>query len=216
MSAQGAHKITEDFERELCAYTGAPYAVAVDNASNALWMCLYYHLLNVTHSNAPEMFITIPSHTYPSVPAEIILAGWHVKFADSPFTLQGEYQLKPLPVWDSALRFTADMYRPGQMQCVSFTGPYKHLKLGKGGAILLDSSVAFMWLKRARNSGRGECSYHDDTFTMLGRNCYMLPEIAARGIMLMKQFYNFDGTKKHNPDIALPYPCLSRFSIYTK
>jgi len=29
MSAIGAHKITEDFEKKLCDYTGSPYAVAL-------------------------------------------------------------------------------------------------------------------------------------------------------------------------------------------
>jgi hypothetical protein len=53
-------------------------------------------------------------------------------------TIKGMYQLKGSNVWDSALRFTGDMYKPGQHICVSFTGPYKHFKLSKGGAILTD------------------------------------------------------------------------------
>lgn len=93
--------------------------------------------------------------------------------------------------------------------CVSFTGAYKHLKLGKGGAILCDRREDYEWFKRARNSGRGECSYHDDTFTMLGRNCYMMPQVAAQGLLLMGQFYHTDGTKKEMPDLMLPYPDLS-------
>jgi hypothetical protein len=32
----------------------------------------------------------------------------------------------------------------------------------------------------------------------------------------MNQFYNLDGTKKHNEDLELPYPDLSKFEIYTK
>jgi hypothetical protein len=32
----------------------------------------------------------------------------------------------------------------------------------------------------------------------------------------MNQFYNFDGTKKHNEDLELPYPDLSKFKIYKK
>jgi hypothetical protein len=36
--AQGVHKITEDFEKALCDYTGAPYAIALDNMSNALFL----------------------------------------------------------------------------------------------------------------------------------------------------------------------------------
>ena len=90
------------------------------------------------------------------------------------------------------------------------------MKLSKGGAILLDDKDAYEWLKKARNSGRGECSYHEDNFTMIGRNCYMMPEIATRGILLMQQFYNIDGSKKDMPDSELPYPNLSQFKIYTE
>ena len=90
--------------------------------------------------------------------------------------------------------------------CVSFTGPYKHFKLSKGGAILTDDHDAYLWFKRARYSGRRECSYHDDNLDM--------PELAARGLLLMNQFYNLDGSKKYNQDLTLPYPDLSQFKVY--
>jgi hypothetical protein len=32
----------------------------------------------------------------------------------------------------------------------------------------------------------------------------------------MQQFYNLDGTKKHNADLELPYPDLSKYEIYKK
>ena len=131
-------------------------------------------------------------------------------------TLKGAYQLKGSNVWDSALTFTSDMYKPKTHMCVSFTGPYKHFKLSKGGAILTDSFKAYSWFKRARYSGRRECSYHDDNFDMLGWNFYMMPELAARGLLLMGQFYNNDGTKKQNEDLTLPYPDLSKFKIYNQ
>ena len=208
--AQGVYRITEEFEKKLVEYTGAKYAVAVDNQSNALFLALMYEKIS-------GQSITIPSRTYPSVPCEIIHAGGSVNFdIVSGTTLRGAYQLKPTKVWDSALRFTADMYIPNTHMCVSFTGPYKHLKLGKGGAILTDSLEAYHWFKRASFSGRRECSYHDDYFDMLGWNFYILPEIAARGLRDMIQFYNLDGTKKHNEDLELPYPDLSKFEIYKK
>jgi dTDP-4-amino-4,6-dideoxygalactose transaminase len=99
--------------------------------------------------------------------------------------------------------------------CISFTGPYKHFKLSKGGAILTDDHEAYLWFKRARYSGRRECSYHDDNFDMLGWNFYMMPELAARGLLLMNQFYHGE-TPKINEDLEMPYPDLSKFEIYTK
>ncbi len=206
--ANGVYKVTEEFEKALGDYLGAPYVVTVDNQSNALFLSLMYE-------KAKGKEITIPSRTYPSVPCEIIHAGAKVRF--SPVegkTIKGAYQLLPTNVWDSALRFTADMYIPGTHMCVSFTGPYKHFKLSKGGAILTDNYEAYLWFKRARYSGRRECSYHDDHFDMLGWNFYMMPELAARGLLLMSQFYNMDGTKKVNEDLELPYPDLSKFDIY--
>jgi len=206
--ANGVYRITEEFEEKLAKYTGAPYVVTVDNQSNALFLSLYYQ-------NIKGQSISIPSRTYPSVPCEIIHAGGKVNFEPvEGKTIKGAYQLKPTRTWDSALRFTANMYIPNSFMCISFTGPYKHFKLSKGGAILTDDLHAYHWFKRARYSGRRECSYHDDNLDMLGWNFYMMPELAARGLLLMGQFYNMDGTPKHNEDLELPYPDLSKFDVY--
>jgi dTDP-4-amino-4,6-dideoxygalactose transaminase len=211
--SNGVYKITDDFEKELGRYTGAPYVITLDNMSNALFLSLYYEK-NITKTITGDT-ITIPNRTYPSVPCEIIHSGLKVNFdlVDGR-TIKGAYQLKGSNVWDSALKFTADMYIPKTHMCVSFTGPYKHFKLSKGGAILTDNHDAYLWFKRARYSGRRECSYHDDNLDMLGWNFYMMPELATRGMLLMNQFYNIDGTKKHNEDLELPYPDLSKFKIY--
>ena len=199
----GVHKITEDFELLVSKYTNAPYCVAVDNCSNALFLALSYEGIK-------NKKISIPSRTYPSVPCEIIHAGGQVEFYEVEGKIKGEYQLLGTKVFDSALRFTSNMYKKGFTQCLSFSGPHKHLKLGKGGMILTDSVEAYRWYKKARFSGRGECSYHDDIFTMTGWNFYMLPEIAAKGIGLMA------GIKDNNEDLELLYPDLSKFEIYKK
>jgi dTDP-4-amino-4,6-dideoxygalactose transaminase len=212
--SNGVYKITEEFESKLADYTGAKYVVTLDNMSNALFLALYYEK-NVSKTLSGDT-ITIPSRTYPSVPCEIIHAGLKVNFEPvEGKTIKGAYQLKGSNVWDSALRFTADMHIPESYMCISFTGPYKHFKLSKGGAILTDNYDAYLWFKRARYSGRRECSYHDDHFDMLGWNFYMMPELAARGLLMINQFYNTtDHSKKHNEDLELPYPDLSKFKIY--
>jgi dTDP-4-amino-4,6-dideoxygalactose transaminase len=213
--ANGIYKITEDFEKSLSDYTKAPYVVTVDNQSNALFLSLYYEK-NIK-KNITGDTISIPSRTYPSVPCEIIHAGLKVNFLPvEGKTLKGSYNLIGSNVWDSALSFTHNMYKPNTHMCISFTGPYKHFKLSKGGAILTDDYNAYLWFKRARYSGRRECSYHDDHFDMLGWNFYMMPELAARGLLLMNQFYNIDGSPKNNEDLELPYPDLSKFKIYKK
>jgi len=203
--ARGEYIVTELFEKEIARYTGAKYAVAVDNCSNALFLCLVY-------AGVKGQYISIPSRTFMSVPCEIIHAGGRVRFYDG--SAKGAYQLKPTNVYDSALRFTSRMYIKGSLMCLSFTGPYKNLKLGKGGAILTDSKKAFNWFKKARMSGRNEKPYMDDKFTMLGWNFYMMPELSARGLQLMKSFYK-DGVPRDIPDAEVSYPDLSQFKVYT-
>lgn len=202
------YNITKEFEEKVADYTGSPYAIAIDSLSNALFLCLKYERIEGKE-------ITIPNRTYPSVPCEIIHAGGKVKFKEiDGKKLKGMYRLEPTRVWDSALRFTKDMYIKDQLICLSFTGPFKHLKLSKGGMILTDDKDAYEWFKKARFSGRSECSYFEDNFEMLGWNFYMLPEIATRGLMLMRQFYDKDGNKKENYDLELEYPNLNEFKIY--
>jgi dTDP-4-amino-4,6-dideoxygalactose transaminase len=207
------HHITKLFESKLCEYTGAPYSVALDNGSNALFLALEYwrrkqpNCFEIGHKHK----ILIPSNTYPSVPCEIIHAGLQPQFYTSMSDLKGAYELRPTNIWDCALRFTSGMYIKGQTQCLSFTGPKKHLKLGKGGAILTDDEKAHEWYKRARFSGRHECSYHEDDFDdepVIGWNFYMPVETAARGLHMLSDF------PRHNEDIRLPYPDLSQFKIY--
>lgn len=211
--AQGEYHITEMFEEEVARYTGAPHAVAVDNCSNAIFLAL---LADARRRGIPDwrdIMISVPARTYPSVPCEVIHAGGQVEFQKGK-RAQGAYQLYPTHVWDSSLRFTAGMYLPGMLMCLSFTGPFKRLKLGKGGIILTDDVDVRDWLRKARFSGRGECSYHEDEFHMLGWNFYMMPELAARGLMMMRGFWR-DGKPLEFPDIEVEYPDLSQFKVYS-
>jgi len=200
--SQGAYKITEEFEACLAEYTGAPYVVAVNSCTMALFLAMKWHRVE-------GRTISIPQHTYMSVPCYIHHAGARVLFLRSPEHLTGPYKLRPFPIWDCALRFTRGMYAAGQTQCLSFSGPRKHLKLGKGGAILTDSAQAARWYRQARYVGRHEVPYHEDQFDMIGWDCYMQPETAARGLLLMSAM------PAENPDLCLPYPDLSRFGCYT-
>lgn len=202
MTADVYHS-NREFERLLCEYTGAPYAIAVDNCCNALFLCLRWVKQNQTGVFFSSL-VTIPRHTYIGVPYAIQAAGFYVahnQHSRKDGALQGAYQLSPYPVFDCALRFTSGMYEPGTFQCLSFTGPYKHLKLGKAGAILCDNAEAAAWLRRVSFSGRNYISYHEDTFDMEeGYNMYLPHTIAALGVQLMQ------GIPQHNTDLCLPYP----------
>tara|TARA_R110000764_G_scaffold73253_1_gene149531 strand:- start:9362 stop:10000 length:639 start_codon:yes stop_codon:yes gene_type:complete len=208
------YDVTDELENRLAEYTGAPYAICLDNASNAIFLSLYYE--NHIKNRIKNKTVTCPSRTYPSVPCEIIHAGLKIEWEHvKGETITGAYPLEGSRVWDSALSFTHNMYRPNTHMCLSFTGPYKHFKLSKGGCILTDDHEAYLWFKRARYSGRRECSYHDDNFDMLGWNFYMMPEIAARGLLLISQFWNGEKPVR-NEDKTMPYPDLSKFPVYNK
>lgn len=170
------YKIVQMFEEEVAEYTGAPFAVAVDSCTNALFLSCKY--LDVKE-------VTIPKRTYLSVPMSIMHSGGEVVFEDKDW--QGIYQLKPYPIYDSAKRFTSDMYIPGTFMCLSFHIK-KQLAISKGGMILTDNYKAVEWFRKARYEGRGEVNYKDDMIDMLGWNMYMTPQQAAHGLALMQNY----------------------------
>ena len=137
--------ITE-FEHKIANYTGSPYVVTTDSCTHAIELCFRYYL---THTNCTK--VTFPERTYLSVPMIF-------KILDIPYTLlntkwHGEYNFGFTNIWDSARKLTNNMYKPSQMQCLSF-GRTKPLEIGRGGAILLDDIKAYKWLKRASYDGR--------------------------------------------------------------
>jgi dTDP-4-amino-4,6-dideoxygalactose transaminase len=121
VTMNNVHEITKIFEQKLCEYTGSPYAIALDNCCNALYLSLCYEKLTCKSD-----IIELPSHTYVGVPCEVIRANFRIKWIDSPRLLKGSYQLSPTRVYDSALRFTSNMYIPNTLMCLSFTGQWKH------------------------------------------------------------------------------------------
>ena len=201
------HYVTEQFEDILSKYTGAPYAVAVDSGSSALFLSLKYYFYVMLKTDGMEVYI--PSHTYMSVPCQIKHAGGKVRFVESSNKLKGAYKLEPTPIWDSALFFTRGMYKEGQYMCLSFTGGRKPLNLGKGGAILTDDYDAYKWFKKARYHGRGGSEHLNDSFTMIGWNMYMPPNISAMGVLFLSSILERD-----NKEIEVEYQDLSKYSIY--
>ena len=52
--------------------------------------------------------------------------------------------------------------------------------------VLTDDKKVYEWIKLASHDGRNvNVHYGDDEFAMIGWHMYMLPEDAARGILLM-------------------------------
>lgn len=221
------HQVTKDFEQALCEYTGAPYAVAVNSCTMALLLAVAWHLrniptpLNLSRPNRYLQFvhgqvevkqpiISIPKHTYISVPMSIIHAGGWPEFRDEDWT--GGYKLKPLPIWDSARWFTQGMYLPDEPDdfiCVSFHAS-KTLGIEQGGAILHSDPEADAWLRRARFDGRTEgVAPKDDAFKQVGWHCYMNPSTAAQGLLKLHSLPKYNAPLPNDD-----YPDLSKMEIF--
>ena len=130
------------FERLLAKKTGAPYAVMTDCCTHAIELCLRYRKVKRVQFTA---------YTYLSIPMTMHKLGIEYELVPEKWT--GEYRFYATDIWDSARRLEDDMYRPGQMQCLSF-GHNKPLQIGHGGAILLDDKEAYGFLLQQRYDGR--------------------------------------------------------------
>lgn len=134
-----------DFEQALAEYTGAPYAVMTDCCTHAIELCMRWD--QVQHC-------TFTPYTYLSVPMTMHKLGIEYEYVDEEYqNWVGEYQFFGTRIWDSARRLERDMYRPGQLQCLSF-GRTKPLQIGRGGAILTDDVEIYDQLSQQRYDGR--------------------------------------------------------------
>ena len=194
--------VVRQFEAELCRYTGAKYAVSCTSCTAALLMALAWF-----KRQYGAQTVEVPKRTYVGVGMSILNAGHSIAFRDEIW--RGEYKLDPLPLWDSARRLTGGMFRPGQMQTLSFHWT-KHLGIQQGGAIILDDPEADHWLRRARFDGRREGVHpKDDTFDFVGFHCYMAGATAAEGLMRLSVL------PKHNDDLPMSdYSDLSLAPVF--
>lgn len=206
------YDIVRDFEGAIAEYTCAPYVVAVESCSAAIFLCLQYEKTKLEELPV----IKIPKITYPSVPASIVNSGYPVEFTDTAWQDDGWYALTPLPIVDSAKYLARGMYRAFYNNltwhcnvCLSFHG-HKTLAIGRGGAILTASQEERDWFKAARFDGRHECALHKDTLAFPGWNMYMTPEQAARGLELMQWIKDINILP---PDL---YTDLSKYEFFTK
>jgi hypothetical protein len=130
------------FEQDLAEYTGAPFAVVTDGCTHAIELCLRH--------DQPK-FLAFTAFTYLSVP--MLMHQLQINYVYTSEEWSGEYQFHGTRIWDSARKLERGMYRPGQLQCLSF-GFSKPMYLGKVGAILLDDEETYHTLSAWRSDGR--------------------------------------------------------------
>jgi dTDP-4-amino-4,6-dideoxygalactose transaminase len=191
------YNVLENFERELCNYTGAPYAVPVDCCTHAIELCM-------RHQGVSGV-VTMPKHTYVSALMILHKLGLTVEFTDETWIY--EYQYGNTNIWDSARGLQEQMYRPGQMQCLSF-GHTKRLEIGHGGAVLLDNYDDYVAIKRLAYDGRdlNIKPWQNQTSWKLGYHYNMRLEDAVKGKQMLesRQLDSLENQTSYKyPDVSL-------------
>ena len=188
-----------EFETALAQFTGAPRAIMTDCCTHAIELCMRYDRVE---------YCAFSPFTYLSIPMLMHKLG--IKYAyevGTPKQWIGEYHFRKTRIWDSARRLEANMYRPGQMQCVSF-GYDKPLPIGRGGAILLDDDTAYRDLLAMRYDGRDLTVspwIAQQTFRV-GYHYRPTIEEAERGSELLSQYQS-------QPPREIVYPDCRQISI---
>jgi hypothetical protein len=169
-----------DFESALAEYTGAPYVVVTDGCTHALELCFRHDQIKST-AFTPFTYISVPMLMH-HLDIEYEFFGDNL-----PHRQQwvGEYKFESTRIWDSARRLEPGMYRPGQMQCLSF-GWTKPLQIGKIGAILLDDLEAYRVMSRQRSDGRDlNIPWETETDLILGWHYCPTLELCVKGLELL-------------------------------
>ena len=188
-----------EFETALAQFTGAPYVVMTDCCTHAIELCMRYDRVE---------FCAFTPFTYLSIP--MLMHKLDIKYTyevGDPAQWVGEYRFRKTRIWDSARRLESNMYRAGQIQCVSF-GHDKPLSIGRGGAILLDDEVAYQALLQMRYDGRDLIinPWSAQQQFRVGYHYRPTIEEAQRGLELLSQYQS-------QPPRAVVYPDCRQISI---
>lgn len=162
--------IVTEFEQQIAAFFGAPYAVATDSCTHAVELCL-------RHINAP--CITSPSRTYLSIPMLASKLGIDILWNN--WEWKGYYRVWA-NIFDAAVLWREGSYLAGAFMCISFQYQ-KHLSLGRGGMILCDNKEAAIQLKKMSYDGRlPGIPWREQDIDTTGYHYYLTPETAALGL----------------------------------
>jgi dTDP-4-amino-4,6-dideoxygalactose transaminase len=189
------------FERALAEFAGAPYAIMTDCCTHAIELCLRYDKVT-TCSFTPFTYLSLPM----TMRKLGIAYGYQNEFKQ---TWVGEYKIAGTRIWDSARRLEKNMYRAGEMQCLSF-GHGKPLHINRGGAILLDDEEAYKAILQMRYDGRDLTVSPWETQKTFSVGYHYKPTIeeAEQGLALL------EGIKYRNPEPKfVAYPDLRQITI---
>jgi dTDP-4-amino-4,6-dideoxygalactose transaminase len=194
----------KNFEDKLAEFVGAPYAIMTDCCTHAIELCLRYDQITDC---------SFTPYTYLSIPMTMHKLGIDYSYFPDhlPHRQQwvGEYKFEGTRIWDSARRLERNMYRAGQIQCLSF-GHDKPLHIGRGGAIILDDKAAYDAIICMRYDGRdlNIKPWQEQKEFRVGYHYKPTPEEALQGLALL------EGLKEYcPPPKQVSYPDLRTITI---
>ncbi len=164
-----------EFEKQIAAFFGAPYAVAVDSCTHGLELVLRYKGLTAMVSQ---------KHTYLSVPMLAQKLKIDLVWLDSKWV--NKYSVA-VNVYDAAVLWQQNSYVANSFMCISFQYQ-KHLSLGRGGMILCPDEQSYNELKKMSYDGRlPGIPWRDQDIDTIGYHYYMTPETAALGLQKLPE-----------------------------
>jgi dTDP-4-amino-4,6-dideoxygalactose transaminase len=189
----------ENFERTIANYFGSPFAIATDCCTHAIELCLRY---------LEPKKVTCPKQTYLSVPMTFMKLNIDWAFNDTNW--KDYYYIGNTNIIDAAVYWKQHGYIKDSLMCLSFQYK-KHLKLGRGGMILLDNSLAYAKLVKMRYDGRvNNIPWTQQEIDSLGYHYYMTPETAQLGIERFNEIKDVEPQRWSNDN----YPDLSKFKVF--
>jgi hypothetical protein len=148
-----------------------------------------------------------PNHTYISVPFTFEKLGLEWKFENN---LWHDYYYITDDIIDAAVYWQENGYVSHTYMCLSFQYK-KHLGLGRGGAILLDSEDNYDELKKMSYDGRlPDIPWAEQNISSIGYHYYMTPETAELGLEKLPRAIRTQPKKWCWQD----YPDLSKMKVF--
>lgn len=187
------------FENVIKEFYGAPYAIATDCCTHAIELCLRYVKPN---------YVSCPKHTYLSVP--MTFNKLNIPYLWDDIAWSDYYFIGNTNIVDGAVYWKKNGYIRNTFMCLSFQFK-KHLKLGRGGMILLDDKKAYDVLSKTRYDGRDiDIPWAEQDIDMMGYHYYMTPETAQKGIEEFEKVKDLPAKAWSYDD----YPDISKMKVF--
>jgi dTDP-4-amino-4,6-dideoxygalactose transaminase len=196
-------EVVSIFENKVAEFFGSKYAIAVDSCTHGLELCLRY---------TKETKINVPKRTYISVPFLAEKIGLEREWRDEDWEDYYTLNYGDKRIIDAAVLWRKNSYIPNTFMCISFQYQ-KHLSLGRGGIILLDSEIDYLSLKKMSYDGRlPNIPWRNQDIDTVGFHYYMTPETAQLGLDKLESAINTQPKKW----VVTDWPDLTEMKVFKK